>query len=414
MPRSRPRSVAALQEYWRAQFPAAFGRPWRDISRFVPVHTGDRRVPCVRVGRRRRGPGLLLPVGRRGGVGRGRAHPRGPARRRARRACWWCWPTRWGTPCRARLGLDELQARQPSRYPTILLEAMADCYAGVALAHFAQKPPPGLALGADERDRAMSALIAFKDPLGVEPGDAGAPRQRVRPRVGVPGRLRRRRHHVRGDDDHQPRLHPAGVRLAARTRPAAATSRSTICSPASAPTLRRRSPGSRRPRACPGGGRLRCAPPQAGARSPRRARRRGARTDNTVVVDRAAVAPAGGPVRRFRGRHAHRQPLRPRRARAGVAQQRPPAPRRSAWRAPTPAACSKADGTFTLSPGDLDEAVEVLLAQDWAGRDAAGAADPERARLRAHRALPQGRGRRLAGLPRVTAHRVRGHAGRTA
>ena len=43
-----PTVVAALQEYWRAQFPAAFGRPWRDISRFLPVHARDRGVPCVR------------------------------------------------------------------------------------------------------------------------------------------------------------------------------------------------------------------------------------------------------------------------------------------------------------------------------------------------------------------------------
>src|SRR6476620_3581357 len=42
-----PTAVAALQEYWRAQFPSAFGRPWRDISRFLPVHARDRRVPCV-------------------------------------------------------------------------------------------------------------------------------------------------------------------------------------------------------------------------------------------------------------------------------------------------------------------------------------------------------------------------------
>jgi hypothetical protein len=31
---------------------------------------------------------------------------------------------------------------------------------------------------------------------------------------------------------------------------------------------------------------------------------------------------------------------------------------------------------FHLSPGDLDEAVEVLLAADWVARDAAGASDP--------------------------------------
>jgi hypothetical protein len=31
---------------------------------------------------------------------------------------------------------------------------------------------------------------------------------------------------------------------------------------------------------------------------------------------------------------------------------------------------------FRLSPGDLDEAVQILLAGDWAARDAAGEADP--------------------------------------
>jgi hypothetical protein len=31
---------------------------------------------------------------------------------------------------------------------------------------------------------------------------------------------------------------------------------------------------------------------------------------------------------------------------------------------------------FRLSPGDLDEAVQVLLLADWAARDAAGASDP--------------------------------------
>src|SRR4051794_35688032 len=168
-----PTAVAALQDYWRAQFPAAFGRPWRDISRFVPVHTGDRKVPCVRSAADVQGQafycssadavvwdadGLIPEVLRADG-------PTGVLVVLAHEV---------GHAVQSRLGLDELQARQPSRYPTILLEAMADCSAGVALAHFAQKPPPGLALGADGRDRAMSALIAFKDPLGVEPSDSGA------------------------------------------------------------------------------------------------------------------------------------------------------------------------------------------------------------------------------------------------
>jgi hypothetical protein len=64
-----------------------------------------------------------------------------------------------------------------------------------------------------------------------------------------------------------------------------------------------------------------------------------------------------------------------------------PRSKRCAERPPAPAAIClagaytggllNADGSFTLSPGDLDEAVEVLLVEDWAGRDAAGAADPQ-------------------------------------
>jgi hypothetical protein len=35
-----------------------------------------------------------------------------------------------------------------------------------------------------------------------------------------------------------------------------------------------------------------------------------------------------------------------------------------------------ATGAFSLSPGDLDEAVQALVADTWAARDASGAADP--------------------------------------
>jgi hypothetical protein len=33
-------------------------------------------------------------------------------------------------------------------------------------------------------------------------------------------------------------------------------------------------------------------------------------------------------------------------------------------------------GSFALSPGDLDEAVQALVADTWAARDGAGSADP--------------------------------------
>src|SRR4030095_14853583 len=35
-------TVDALQEFWRAEFPATFGRPWTDLAAFVAVRTTDR------------------------------------------------------------------------------------------------------------------------------------------------------------------------------------------------------------------------------------------------------------------------------------------------------------------------------------------------------------------------------------
>ena len=64
-----------------------------------------------------------------------------------------------------RLGIDAQRARNPARYPTILFESMADCFAGVALAHFVDQPVDGLPIGLDERDQALLALVAFRDPL---------------------------------------------------------------------------------------------------------------------------------------------------------------------------------------------------------------------------------------------------------
>jgi len=367
-----PTAVAALQEYWRAQFPAAFGRPWRDISRFVPVHTGDRRVPCVRSAADVEGQafycssadavvwdadGLIPEVLRADG-------PTGVLVVLAHEV---------GHAVQSRLGLDELQARQPSRYPTILLEAMADCSAGVALAHFAQKPPPGLALGADGRDRAMSALIAFKDPLGVEPGDAGA-HGNAFDRVsafqdGYGGAattcaemtitnraFTQRAFGSRADAARRGNL-PVDELLAG----VGADTPSAFARLAASAGL----PGWQAPALSTTAGRCAVAAQGPAAWCPE---------ENTVVVDRAAIGQLEDRFGDFAGATLIA-------SRYGLAVLQ-------ALRRETTGASAiclagaytggllKADGSFTLSPGDLDEAVEVLLRQDWAGRDPAGAADP--------------------------------------
>jgi predicted metalloprotease len=169
-------AVRAVEEIWQDEFPRSFDQPWREIAVTVPVHTDDPRTdqpPCVRnisevVGQAFYCPsadaiawdadGLLPDLSQRfgqAGVTVVLAHEIGHA-------------------VQSRLGLDELQARSPEQYPTILLEAQADCYAGMAVAQLRERSIPGLPMGQVELDDAMLALVGFRDPLGVAPDDEGA------------------------------------------------------------------------------------------------------------------------------------------------------------------------------------------------------------------------------------------------
>ncbi|WP_373696313.1 neutral zinc metallopeptidase [Actinomycetospora flava] len=58
--------------------------------------------------------------------------------------------------------------------PTILLEAQADCYAGVFLRQVRDGGLPDLRTGATGIDGAMGALIGFRDPVGTSPRNAQA------------------------------------------------------------------------------------------------------------------------------------------------------------------------------------------------------------------------------------------------
>jgi hypothetical protein len=71
-----------------------------------------------------------------------------------------------------RLGIDEnAQAREPAKYPTILLEGMADCFAGVTLHAVADGRVPGLGANPVEVDRALRGLLSFRDPVGLSMGN---------------------------------------------------------------------------------------------------------------------------------------------------------------------------------------------------------------------------------------------------
>ncbi len=369
-------AVDALQAFWRKQFPVSFGRPWRDISRFVPVHARDRTVPCVPSAADVAGQafycpsadavvwdadGLIPQVAREDG-------PTGVLVVLAHEV---------GHAVQTRLGIDALQARQPSRYPTILLEAMADCDAGVAIAHFTQQPPSGLPLGAAERDQAMAALVAFRDPLGVSPRDTAA-HGNAFDRVsafqdGYDGGaatcagmttsnhpFTQRAFGSGADEARRGNLPPEQLLDGVGKDAPVAFARIAASAGASgwqAPVLRTAA--------------TRCAAAEQGPAA-------WCPDDNAVVVDRTALASLED---RF-GDYAGATLIASRYGLAVLDALHRPVTGPAAGAAAICLAGAytrgllNADGAFTLSPGDLDEAVEVLLGQDWAGRDAQGAANP--------------------------------------
>ncbi|WP_300007882.1 neutral zinc metallopeptidase [Pseudonocardia sp.] len=166
-------AITAVQDFWRAEFPALGGQ-WTDVATFAGISPAAADPPpCVERAADVADqayycpsadavvwdadglvPALFDEFGH-VGVLVVLAHEIGHA-------------------VQSRLGIDSAQARDPQRYPTILLEAMADCYTGVALRGLADRPVAGLPVGPVERDAALRTLVGFRDPLGVAAGDEGA------------------------------------------------------------------------------------------------------------------------------------------------------------------------------------------------------------------------------------------------
>lgn len=171
-------TVLDVQSYWRATFERTFGLPWRELSGgFYSVDTSDPGAPpppCLETSTQLEGNAFycsdadaiawdratLFPKLRErngdGGVVVVLAHEIGHA-------------------VHNRLGIDSAQQRRhPGSYPTILTEAMADCYAGSFVRWVVEGNAEHLRLGQQELDRALSALVTFRDPVGTSAVDTEA------------------------------------------------------------------------------------------------------------------------------------------------------------------------------------------------------------------------------------------------
>jgi len=366
----------ALQEFWRAEFPAAFGREWRDIATFAPVETQDPAAtppPCINRAADLADQAFYCPSADAvawdaDGLVPALHEQFGPVGVAVVIA------HEVGHAVQSRLGVDAEQSRDPQRFPTILLESMADCYAGAALARFAEEPVAGLPLGLPERDRAMLALVGFRDPLGVAAGDESA-HGNAFDRVSafqdgwtegatlcagmtVDNRTFTQRRFASEADLARGGNLPLRELLAFVERDAAEFFGGLA-------------PGWDPPELSTGGA---CPVPELAAQGPAAY----CREDGGVAVDVATLERLHDEVGDFAGATvvAGRYGLAMLDA-TGRSPVGPPAG--AATTCLTGAYTGRlfdADDGFRLSPGDLDEAVQVLLAADWVARDAAGDSDP--------------------------------------
>ncbi|NMH91812.1 metalloprotease-like protein [Pseudonocardia bannensis] len=377
-------TVEALQGYWRSRFPADFGRAWTGIREFAAVRPGEAGAtapPCVSRAADLSGQAFYCPAadavvwdaeGLLPSL-RNRFGPVGPVVVLAHEI---------GHAVSARLGIDAAQRREPARYPTILLEAMADCHAGASVRHLVDTTTDGsarLPVGPAGRDSALLALIGFRDPLGIESGDRSA-HGNAFDRVSAfqdgfaDGPVRCAAMTLDNREFTQRRFGSAADRARGGNLPLGRLLQSVG---GDAPAwfgevVAQQEPGNgwRAPELTADSTRAQCDPAELAAQGPARF----CAADGSVSVDLDTLTP----LQEQFGDYAGATLIASRYGLAALRALGAPAEGPAAGRAAVCLAGAYAGrlidptGGFGLSPGDLDEAVEVLLAGDWAERDARG------------------------------------------
>ena len=170
--------VTDLSAYWQEAFPANFGSPWRELSGgYYSVDTADpdtQPPPCVQRAVDVEGNAFYCPSG--DVIAWDRAALLPVLRERfGEAAVMLVLAHEMGHAVQRRSGLTiEEQRRNSDRYPTVLMEAMADCYAGTFVRWVADGKAAHLTVVKDRLDSALESLIAFRDPIGTEQTDRGA------------------------------------------------------------------------------------------------------------------------------------------------------------------------------------------------------------------------------------------------
>jgi predicted metalloprotease len=170
-------AIVDVQDYWRQTFEPTFGQPWQDVLGFYSVDTADpsaKPPPCTEEASDVAGNAFYCQASDTIAYDRAALFPV-LVERFGEAGVVVVLAHEIGHAVHNRLGIDNnAQRRSPQLYPTIVLESMADCYAGAFMRRVADGKAEHLRMNTEQLDAALGSLVSFRDPLGTSSSDRGA------------------------------------------------------------------------------------------------------------------------------------------------------------------------------------------------------------------------------------------------
>lgn len=170
-------TITDVQQYWRETFESTFGTQWRDIEAFYSVDSADASAeppPCTDSAADIEGNAFYCPAADSVAFDRSALLPV-LAEEFGDAGVVVVLAHEIGHAVHNRLGIDAVRQRdQPRLYPTIVVESMADCYAGSFLRWVSDGSAAHLRVSTEQLDAALGSLVSFRDPVGTSSGDRGA------------------------------------------------------------------------------------------------------------------------------------------------------------------------------------------------------------------------------------------------
>ncbi|GAA1308679.1 neutral zinc metallopeptidase [Saccharothrix xinjiangensis] len=171
-------AITDINTYWEDAFPDTFGKPWQELEGGIySVDTADpsaKPPPCTEQASDVEGNAFYCPSADAIAWDRAALLPV-LQDRFGDAAVVIVLAHEWGHAVQNRMGITpEAERREPRRFPTILTEAMADCFAGAFVKWVNDGESEHLEIGSEVLDPALGALVTFRDPVGTSQTDRSA------------------------------------------------------------------------------------------------------------------------------------------------------------------------------------------------------------------------------------------------